>query len=53
MNKSVLSIALLAASATFSGISLAETPTMYVGAYGGSTEKLMKEKIIPSFEAKK
>jgi putative spermidine/putrescine transport system substrate-binding protein len=26
--------------------------TMYLGAYGGSTEKVFKEKIIPAFEAK-
>ncbi|HVL76359.1 MAG TPA: ABC transporter substrate-binding protein [Noviherbaspirillum sp.] len=26
--------------------------TLYLGAYGGSTEKLFKEKIIPAFEAK-
>ena len=29
----------------------AETPTLYLGAYGGSTENLMKEQIIPAFEA--
>ncbi|NPC54844.1 ABC transporter substrate-binding protein [Caenimonas soli] len=26
-------------------------PTLYVGSYGGSSEKLFKEKIIPAFEA--
>ena len=28
----------------------AETPTLYFGSYGGSHEKLMKERIIPPFE---
>lgn len=28
----------------------AETPTMYVASYGGSTEKQMKSEIIPAFE---
>ena len=51
MKKSMLSVALLAASVTLSSVSQADTPTLYVGAYGGSTEKLMKEKIIPSFQA--
>ena len=45
---SVMSIALLAISAA---PALAET-TLYVGGSGGSTETLMKEKIIPPFEAK-
>lgn len=31
---------------------LAQQPTLYLGAYGGSTEKLFKEKILPAFEAK-
>lgn len=34
----------------FSAAAAAED-TLYLGAYGGSTEKLMKEKIIPAFEA--
>lgn len=31
---------------------LAQQPTLYVGSYGGSTEKVFKEKIIPAFEAR-
>lgn len=33
-------------------LALAESPTLYLGSYGGSTEKLFKEKLIPAFEAK-
>ena len=33
------------------GAAFAE-PTMYLGSFGGSTEKVFKEKIIPAFEAK-
>lgn len=31
---------------------LAQPTTLYVGSYGGSTEKAFKEKLIPAFEAK-
>jgi len=48
----VLGIAAGALAMMAAGTAMADTPTMYVGAYGGSTEKLMKEKIIPAFEAK-
>jgi putative spermidine/putrescine transport system substrate-binding protein len=41
----------MAMSVAATGSVVAETPTMYVGAYGGSTEKLMKSKIIPAFQA--
>lgn len=51
MKKNAQRLGLLMAGALVSGLALAETPTMYVGAYGGSTERLMKEKIIPSFES--
>jgi putative spermidine/putrescine transport system substrate-binding protein len=34
------------------GSTTAQTPTLYVGGYGGSTEMLFKEKIIPPFEAR-
>lgn len=30
----------------------AQPTTLYVGSYGGSTEKVFKEKLIPAFEAK-
>lgn len=33
-------------------VTMAQQPTLYLGSYGGSTEKLFKEKIIPAFEAK-
>jgi putative spermidine/putrescine transport system substrate-binding protein len=44
---SVLGVALIAFSASYAG-----AQTIYMGGSGGSTEKLFKEKIIPSFEAK-
>ena len=43
-----LASAILAAG--LSGNALAENPKLYLGGYGGSFEKLMKEKIIPPFE---
>lgn len=53
MKRNVLSAAvLLAATLAASGAAVAQTPTLYLGSYGGSTEKLFKEKIIPAFEAK-
>ena len=34
------------------GLAHAQTvPTLYVGSYGGTSEKLFKEKVIPAFEA--
>jgi putative spermidine/putrescine transport system substrate-binding protein len=33
-------------------VAFAQQPTLYLGSYGGSTEKLFKEKILPPFEAK-
>jgi putative spermidine/putrescine transport system substrate-binding protein len=47
----LMACAAMAASVAVVGSAVADTPTMYVGAYGGSTENLMKEKIIPAFEA--
>ncbi len=52
MNKTLSTVslaALLAASSTFSGIAAAEQ-TIYLGGYGGSFERLLKEKILPPFE---
>jgi putative spermidine/putrescine transport system substrate-binding protein len=49
MRQHTVAAAILAACAT-TGV-LAQQPTLYVGSYGGSTEKLFKEKIIPAFEA--
>lgn len=43
---------LFAACALTALAASAQQPTLYLGAYGGSTEKLFKEKIIPPFEAK-
>ena len=53
MNKLMLA-ASVAVAVTFAmaGQVRADTPTLYLGAYGGSTEKLMKEKIIPAFQAR-
>lgn len=45
-----LSAVLALAGAVFAAA--AQQPTLYLGSYGGSTEKLFKEKIIPAFEAK-
>ena len=44
-------IGMLCAIATASMAAAAQT-TLYVGSFGGSTEKLFREKIIPPFEAK-
>lgn len=44
------SLALAAAMALVAGPSLAETPVLTVGGYGGSFETLMKQLIIPEFE---
>jgi putative spermidine/putrescine transport system substrate-binding protein len=50
-NKTLLAAGLVAAlSAVTASAALAETPTLYLGGYGGSFEKLLKEKIIPPFE---
>ena len=40
----------LIATAILSTAAQAETKTLYMGAYGGSTEKLMMEKILPAWE---
>lgn len=50
MKPTRLIVALAAAAAAQAAI--AQQPTLYLGSYGGSTEKLFKEKIIPAFEAK-
>ncbi|MDH5209487.1 MAG: ABC transporter substrate-binding protein, partial [Burkholderiaceae bacterium] len=47
----VRKIGMLCALATASLAASAQT-TMYVGGFGGSTETLFREKIIPAFEAK-
>jgi putative spermidine/putrescine transport system substrate-binding protein len=47
MKKTALAVAIGLASS----VCAAQT-TIYVGAYGGSTEQLFREKIIPAFEAK-
>jgi putative spermidine/putrescine transport system substrate-binding protein len=52
MKRNVLSAAVLLACAMTAGAASAQTPTLYLGSYGGSTEKLFKENIIPAFEAK-
>lgn len=52
MKRNVLSAAVLLACTLAAGGAMAQTPTLYLGSYGGSTEKLFKEKIIPGFEAK-
>ncbi len=52
--KSKYLIAPLAAAVTLAcaGVVHAQpVPTLYVGSYGGSSEKLFKERIIPAFEA--
>lgn len=41
----------LAVGALLSQTAIAQERTLYVGAYGGSTETLMKERVIPAFEA--
>jgi len=44
--------AALAAALCVAASAAAAQATIYVGAYGGSTETLFREKIIPAFEAK-
>ena len=48
-NPAILAGALLAALSV--GAVQAQTPTLYMAGYGGSFEKMMKEKVIPAFEA--
>lgn len=50
MKQQVLAAAVLALCGA--SAAMAQQPTLYVGSYGGSTEKAFKEKIIPAFEAK-
>lgn len=50
MKQQVLAAALVTLCGT--SAALAQQPTLYVGSYGGSTEKVFKEKILPPFEAK-
>ncbi|KJK24390.1 branched-chain amino acid ABC transporter substrate-binding protein [Burkholderiaceae bacterium 16] len=50
MKQHIVAAAILAAFSASAAV--AQQPTLYVGSYGGSTEKLFKEKIIPAFEAK-
>ena len=49
MYKSIMAVSLLALSAT---AALAEDKTLYLGAYGGSTETLFNETLIPMWEEK-
>lgn len=53
MNLKVVSSSILAGMALVCATTAQAqpVPTVYLGAYGGSTEKLFKEKIIPAFEA--
>jgi putative spermidine/putrescine transport system substrate-binding protein len=52
MKKFMLPAGLLAmlAGPALTGTALADENTMYLGGYGGSFEKLLKEKILPPFE---
>ncbi|PZX34692.1 putative spermidine/putrescine transport system substrate-binding protein [Cupriavidus phytorum] len=50
MKQQVLAAAVVALCGT--SAALAQQPTLYVGSYGGSTEKVFKEKIIPAFETR-
>ena len=49
-----LAVYAVLASGTLAALpAMAQQPTtLYVGSYGGSTEKVFKEKLIPAFEAK-
>lgn len=49
--RTYLSVMILSATALATGAAVAQT-TLFVGGSGGSTETLMKEKIIPPFEAR-
>lgn len=50
MKQQVLAAAVFALCSA--SAAMAQQPTLYVGSYGGSTEKAFKEKIIPAFEAR-
>lgn len=49
MYKSIMAVSLIALSTT---AALADEKTLYLGAYGGSTETLFNETLIPVWEAK-
>lgn len=50
--KALTSVLIASAALTCSSLVRSQAvPTVYLGAYGGSTEKLFKEKIIPVFES--
>ncbi len=51
MNRTLINAA-LAAAFLIPAVASAQQPTLYIGSYGGSTEKLFKEKLIPEFESK-
>lgn len=50
MKSLIASTALVAVAALAAQSAMAQEKTLYLGSYGGSTETLMKEKIIPDFE---
>lgn len=51
MKKFLAATTILAGGIAVAGAANAQTRTLYLGSYGGSTETLMKEQIIPQFEA--
>jgi putative spermidine/putrescine transport system substrate-binding protein len=50
--KAALSAALAIGALAAASSASAEPTTLYIGSYGGSTETVFKEKLIPAFEAK-
>ncbi|MBL4917911.1 ABC transporter substrate-binding protein [Szabonella alba] len=51
MKRLLIATTVLAGGLAISADADAQTRTLYLGSYGGSTETLMKEQIIPEFEA--
>jgi len=52
MKRNILAAALAASFALAAATDgIAQDKTIYLGGYGGSFEKLLKEKVLPSFEA--
>jgi len=51
MKNLLVATTILAGGIAVAGAADAQTRTLYLGSYGGSSETLMKEQIIPKFEA--
>jgi putative spermidine/putrescine transport system substrate-binding protein len=52
MRKEAIFVVMLAAAAALSNAAGAQDKTLYVGAYGGSFEQVMRQQVFPPFEKK-